>query len=274
MEFYLYGWDVWSYGICVFMSEKGIELNWIYILEEVDVLQYFEYLGIEMVFIDFKWIFMNISGGQICENLFCYWEYILMEVKLFFVWMVVIFGGELSGKLMLVNKFVNIFNIISVWEYGWDYVFLYFGGDEMVFQYLDYDKIVFGYVQYIDFVVKYVNKVVFIDIDFVSIQVFCLKYEGCEYLFVQVLIDEYCFDLVILLENNILWVVDGLCSFGSLVDCKEFQLLLVLLLKENEIEFVYVKELDYDVWFLCCVELVKQLMGEQGQVFCGLQFLF
>lgn len=45
---------------------------------------------------------------------------------------------------------------------------------------------------------------------------------------------------------------------------KEFQSLLVSLLKENEIEFVHVKESDDDARFLRCVELVKQLMGEQG----------
>ena len=48
------------------------------------------------------------------------------------------------------------------------------------------------------------------------------------------------------------------------MDRKEFQSLLVSLLKENEIEFVHVKESDYDTRFLRCVELVKQLMGEQG----------
>ena len=59
-------------------------------------------------------------------------------------------------------------------------------------------------------------------------------------------------------------VADGLRSLGSSVDRKEFQSLLVSLLKENEIEFVHVKESDYDTRFLRCVELVKQLMGEQG----------
>jgi HTH-type transcriptional repressor of NAD biosynthesis genes len=134
----------------------------------------------------------------------------------------------------------------------------------MALQYSDYDKIALGHAQYIDFAVKYANKVAFIDTDFVSTQAFCLKYEGREHPFVQALIDEYRFDLVILLENNTPWVADGLRSLGSSVDRKEFQSLLVSLLKENEIEFVHVKESDYDTRFLRCVELVKQLMGEQG----------
>ena len=229
MEPYPHGWDVWSRGIRAFMSEKGIEPNWIYTSEEADAPQYLEHLGIETVLIDPKRTFMSISGGQIRENPFRYWEYIPTEVKPFFVRTVAILGG-----------------------------------DEMALQYSDYDKIALGHAQYIDFAVKYANKVAFIDTDFVSTQAFCLKYEGREHPFVQALIDEYRFDLVILLENNTPWVADGLRSLGSSVDRKEFQTLLVSLLKENDIEFVHVEESDYDARFLRCVELVKQLMGEQG----------
>ncbi len=56
---------------------------------------------------------MNISGGQIRENPFRYWEYIPTEVKPFFVRTVAILGGESSGKSTLVNKLANIFNTTS-----------------------------------------------------------------------------------------------------------------------------------------------------------------
>ncbi|KJT38325.1 bifunctional DNA-binding transcriptional repressor/ NMN adenylyltransferase, partial [Salmonella enterica subsp. enterica serovar Heidelberg str. 607310-1] len=46
------------------------------------------------------------------------------------------------------------------------------------------------------------------------------------------------------------WVADGLRSLGSSVDRKAFQNLLVEMLKENNIEFVHVKEADYDGRFL------------------------
>ncbi len=80
----------------------------------------------------------------------------------------------------------------------------------------------------------------------------------------QALIDEYRFDLVILLENNTPWVADGLRSLGSSVDRHTFQALLVEMLNENNISYVHVKESDYDTRFLRCVELVKNLMGEAG----------
>ncbi|SQA97558.1 Trifunctional NAD biosynthesis/regulator protein NadR [Cedecea neteri] len=44
---------------------------------------------------------------------------------------------------------------------------------------------------------------------------------------------------------------------------KSFQNLLVEMLKENNIEFIHVEESDYDSRFLRCVDLVKEMMGEQ-----------
>ncbi|WP_342322294.1 multifunctional transcriptional regulator/nicotinamide-nucleotide adenylyltransferase/ribosylnicotinamide kinase NadR [Kosakonia sp. BYX6] len=261
MEPYPHGWDVWSKGIEAFMTEKGITPNWIYTSEEADAPQYLQHLGIEAVLVDPERTFMNISGSQIRANPFRYWEYIPTEVKPFFVRTVAVLGGESSGKSTLVNKLANIFNTTSAWEYGRDYVFSHLGGDEIALQYSDYDKIALGHAQYIDFAVKYANKVAFIDTDFVTTQAFCKKYEGREHPFVQALIDEYRFDLVILLENNTPWINDGLRSLGSSVDRKEFQDLLVSMLQENNIEYVRVEEADYDSRFLQCVELVKQLVG-------------
>ena len=103
----------------------------------------------------------------------------------------------------------------------------------------------------------------FIDTDFVTTQAFCKKYEGREHPFVQALIDEYRFDLVILVEDNVPWVADGLRSLGSSVDRKEFQELLVSMLNENGISFVHVEQDNYDERFLRCVDLVKEMLGAQ-----------
>ena len=261
MEPYPHGGDVCSNGIKAFMAEKGITPNWIYTSEAADAPQYLQHLGTEAVLVDPERTYMNISGSQIRENPFRYWEYIPTEVKPFFVRTVAILGGESSGKSTLVNKLANIFNTTSAWEFGRDYVFSHLGGDEIALQYSDYDKIALGHAQYIDFAVKYANKVAFIDTDFVTTQAFCKKYEGREHPFVQALIDEYRFDLVILLENNTPWVNDGLRSLGSSVDRREFQNLLVSMLEANNIDYVRVEEADYDSRFLQCVDLVKQLMG-------------
>lgn len=263
MEPYPYGWDVWSRGIKAFMDLKGIFPDRIYTSGAGDAAKFTEHLGIETVVIDPQRTFMNISGTQIRENPFRYWEYIPTEVKPFFVRTVAILGGESSGKSWMVNKLANIFNTTSAWEYGRDYICSHLGGDEMALQYSDYDKIAIGQAQYVDFAVKYANKVAFIDTDFVTTQAFCKKYEGREHPFVQALIDEYRFDLVILLENNTPWVADGLRSLGSDVERTAFQNLLVEMLEENDIDFIHVEESDYDSRFLRCVDLVKEMMDEQ-----------
>ncbi|EKT53995.1 multifunctional transcriptional regulator/nicotinamide-nucleotide adenylyltransferase/ribosylnicotinamide kinase NadR [Providencia rettgeri] len=260
IEPYPHGWEVWSDGMKGFLKKHNINPSFIYSGEANDAPRYKKYLGIETILIDPERTFMNISGNQIRQAPFRYWEYIPTEVKPFFVRKVAILGGESSGKSTLVNKLANIFNTSSAWEYGRDYVFSHLGGDEMALQYSDYDKIALGHAQYIDFAVKYANKVAFIDTDFVTTQAFCLRYEGKEHPFVQALIDEYRFDLVIVLENNTPWVADGLRSLGSDKDRKAFQGLLIEMLKKNNIEFVRVESSDYDTRFLVCVTLVQQLL--------------
>lgn len=260
IEPYPHGWQLWSEGIQAFMRQRAIVPDFIYSSDEPDSPHYRQWLGIETVLIDPQRSFMNISGSRIRQDPFRYWEYIPTEVKPFFVRTVAILGGESSGKSTLVNKLANIFNTTSAWEYGRDYVFSHLGGDEMALQYSDYDKIALGHAQYIDFAVKYANKVAFIDTDFVTTQAFCKKYEQREHPFVQALIDEYHFDLVILLENNTPWVSDGLRSLGSPSDRQEFQQLLQQMLKENGINYVHVKASDYETRFLECVELVQRLL--------------
>ncbi|MER2472797.1 multifunctional transcriptional regulator/nicotinamide-nucleotide adenylyltransferase/ribosylnicotinamide kinase NadR [Photorhabdus laumondii] len=261
IEPYPHGWDVWSDGMKAFMSKKGIHPTYIYSSETQDSPRYKEHLGIETILIDPQRSFMKISGRHIRQDPFRHWEYIPTEVKPFFVRTVAILGGESSGKSTLVNKLANIFNTTSAWEYGRDYVFSHLGGDEMALQYSDYDKIALGQAQYIDFAVKYANKVTFIDTDFVTTQAFCKRYEGREHPFVQALIDEYRFDLVILLENNTPWVADGLRSLGSEQNRKAFQQLLEDMLKSNNIEYVNVDSPDYDQRFLRCIELIQQLLA-------------
>ncbi|WP_445495128.1 multifunctional transcriptional regulator/nicotinamide-nucleotide adenylyltransferase/ribosylnicotinamide kinase NadR [Photorhabdus sp. SF281] len=261
IEPYPHGWDVWSKGMKAFMSKKGINPSYIYSSEAQDTPRYKEQLGIETILIDPQRSFMKISGRHIRQDPFRHWEYIPTEVKPFFVRTVAILGGESSGKSTLVNKLANIFNTTSAWEYGRDYVFSHLGGDEMALQYSDYDKIALGQAQYIDFAVKYANKVAFVDTDFVTTQAFCKRYEGREHPFVQALIDEYRFDLVILLENNTPWVSDGLRSLGSEQDRKAFQQLLEDMLKDNNIEYVNVNSPDYDQRFLHCIELIQQLLA-------------
>jgi len=258
------GWKVWSQRVKELFHDKGISPNCVYSSEPQDVPLYKEFLNLDTLLVDPDRSFMNISATKIRQAPLQYWEYIPTEVRPFFVRTIAILGGESSGKSTLVNKLANLFNTTSAWEYGRDYVFQQLGGDEMALQYSDYDNIALGHAQYIDFAVKHANKIAFIDTDFVTTQAFCKRYECREHPFVQAMIDEYRFDLVILLENNTPWVSDGLRHLGHPTQRKEFQQLLEQMLKKNNIDFVRVESDNYEVRFLRCIELVKQLLAEQA----------
>lgn len=258
------GWEGWTERVKSLLKDQGITPDYVYSSEPQDAPLYKKLLGIDTILIDPDRSFMNISATKIRHAPLQYWEYIPTEVRPFFVRTIAILGGESSGKSTLVNKLANLFNTTSAWEYGRDYVFQQLGGDEMALQYSDYDNIALGQAQYIDFAVKHANKIAFIDTDFVTTQAFCKKYEGREHPFVQAMIDEYRFDLVILLENNTPWVSDGLRHLGNPTQRKEFQQLLEQMLKKNKIEFVRVESESYEARFLRCIELVQQLLAEQA----------
>lgn len=257
------GWQDWSDRAKALLNDKGILPTCVYSSEPQDAPLYQQYFGLETRLIDPDRTFVNISATKIRQRPFYYWDYIPTEVKPFFVLTVAVLGGESSGKSTLVNKLANMFNTSSAWEYGRHYVFSHLGGDEMALQYSDYDKIALGHAQYIDFAVRHANKLAFIDTDFVTTQAFCKKYEGREHPFVQAMINQYRFDLVILLENNTPWVADGLRHIGSPKQRKEFQHLLVSLLNKNKIPFVRVESADYEERYMRCIELCKSLLDNK-----------
>ncbi|WP_294611822.1 multifunctional transcriptional regulator/nicotinamide-nucleotide adenylyltransferase/ribosylnicotinamide kinase NadR [uncultured Gilliamella sp.] len=257
------GWHQWSDRVKKLFNEKGIEPNYVYSSEPQDVAMYKDLFNLDTVLIDPTRQFMHVSGTQIRKAPLKNWQYIPTEVRPFFVRTVAILGGESSGKSTLVNKLANVFNTTSAWEYGRDYVFSHLGGDERALQFADYDKIALGHAQYIDFAIKHANKVSFIDTDFVTTQAFCKKYEGKEHPFLQAMINNYRFDLVILLGNNTPWVADGLRHLGSPKQRKDFQQLLISILEKNNINYIKIDSPDYEERYLCCIDLVNQLINAE-----------
>ncbi len=256
------GWHEWSERVKVLFNEKGISPDCVYSSEPQDVEMYKNMFNLETKLIDPKRQFMQVNATQIRQAPLKNWQYIPTEVRPFFVRTIAILGGESSGKSTLVNKLANVFNTTSAWEYGRDYVFQQLGGDERALQFADYDKIALGHAQYIDFAIKHANRVSFIDTDFVTTQAFCKKYEGKEHPFLQAMIQNYRFDLVILLENNTPWVSDGLRSLGNPNQRKDFQKLLISLLEKNNINYIKIDSPDYEERYLKCIELVNQLIND------------
>ncbi|MDF7667342.1 multifunctional transcriptional regulator/nicotinamide-nucleotide adenylyltransferase/ribosylnicotinamide kinase NadR [Orbaceae bacterium ESL0727] len=256
------GWHEWSERVKNLFNQKGIAPDCVYSSEPQDVPMYQKLFNLNTILIDPKREFMNVSATQIREAPLKNWQYIPTEVRPFFVRTIAILGGESSGKSTLVNKLANVFNTTSAWEYGRDYVFSQLGGDERALQFADYDKIALGQAQYIDFAIKHANRVSFLDTDFVTTQAFCKKYEGKEHPFVQAMINNYRFDLVILLENNTPWVADGLRSLGNPNQRKDFQNLLIALLEKNKINYIKIDSPDYDERYLRSIELVNKLIND------------
>lgn len=252
--------SIWAEKVDYFLQSHNIEPDIIYSSEHKDVDFYQQYLNLPTTIIDPERTFMSICSEDIRRAPLAHWEYIPTEVKPFFVKTIAILGGESSGKSTMVNKLANMFNTSSAWEYGREYVFKHLGGDERALQFDDYNKIALGQAQYIDFAVKHANKITFIDTDFVSTQAFCIQYEGKPHPSVQAMIENYRFDLVILLENNTPWVADGMRHLGSNQARKDFQALLKLILNKNNIPYVEITSDQYDERYLQCIELVDGIL--------------
>lgn len=259
---YPHGWREWSERVKKLFAQNGFTPNYVYSSEPQDVIMYQEWLGLETKLIDPERQFMKVNATQIRQAPLNNWQYIPTEVRPFFVKTVAILGGESSGKSTLINKLANVFNTTSAWEYGRDYVFSQLGGDERSLQFADYPNIALGHAQYMDFAIKHANRVSFIDTDFLTTQAFCKKYEGKEHPFLQAMIDNYRFDLVILLENNTPWVADDLRHLGSIAQRKDFQQLLINLLEKNKINYIKIDSPDYEERYLRSIELVNQLIND------------
>lgn len=78
------------------------------------------------------------------------------------------------------------------------------------------------------------------------------------------MINNYRFDLVILLENNTPWVADGLRHLGNPTQRKDFQQLIKTMLTKNNIKYVTIESADYDERYLQCMELIFKLINNSN----------
>ncbi len=239
------GWEGWAERAQALMSEKGIVPQLIFSSEIQDKIEYEKYFKLPVELVDPERGFFNVSATDIRNQPFKYWRFIPKEVRPFFTKTIAVLGGESSGKTTLVHKLAAIFNTTSAWEYGREYVFEHLGGNEQALQYSDYPKIAQGLQTYIDHAIKYANKITFIDTDFVTTQAFCIAYEGRAHPFLDAMIAERRFDVVILLKNNTQWVDDGLRSLGSQKQREKFQNMLKKLLDKHGIAYVEIESADY-----------------------------
>ena len=242
--------------------ENETEIDWkndvIFISNRDEDKEYnLRHFGSETRSIDKNYIEYNVNSKQIRENPSKYWDFLPREVREHLIPIITICGGESSGKSVMIDKLANVFNTTSAWEYGREYVFEKLGGDEESLQYSDYEKIVFGHQSNVLYAARNANKFALIDTDYIATLAFCLTYEKRDNPIVREFVQNYKFDLTILLENNVAWVNDGLRSIGDNDRREKFQNLLKQLYKEYNIPYITVKSNSYEKRYLACKDIIK-----------------
>ncbi|MBV7434795.1 multifunctional transcriptional regulator/nicotinamide-nucleotide adenylyltransferase/ribosylnicotinamide kinase NadR [Cardiobacteriaceae bacterium TAE3-ERU3] len=153
-----------------------------------------------------------------------HWHYIHPTARRNYTQTVVVAGGESSGKTTLVHKLANRFLADYVLELGRLYVDYDLGGSELALQYSDYQRIAIDHAKAVNNALEAPKApVTIIDTDFVTTQAFCEIYEGQTDPTVATFIDQMRFSHTILLNNNTVWVDDGLRSLGSEQQRQTFQ---------------------------------------------------
>lgn len=232
------GWTGWAKRVKQLYKQRGFTPSIVFSSEVQDEANYQKYLNLDVKLVDPQRSFFNISATKIRNQPFEHWEFIPKEVRPFFAKTIAILGGEHSGKSALVSKLSNVFNTTSAWEYGHEYIFDALGGDKQALQYADYPRIVNGHFRYVDFALRHANRIAIIDTDYITTQAFCIQYEGKAHPFLDAMIEQYPFDVTILLNDNMEWVDDGLRSLGSEKQRQDFQILLKKLLKQHNIDYL------------------------------------
>ncbi|PVX39753.1 NadR type nicotinamide-nucleotide adenylyltransferase [Pasteurella langaaensis DSM 22999] len=257
------GWEAWSNAVKELLNAKNVNPSVVFSSEVQDKAPYEQYLGLEVVLVDPKREFFNVSATKIRNNPFHYWKFIPKEVRPFFAKTIAILGGESSGKSVLVNKLATVFNTTSAWEYGREFVFEQLGGDEQAMQYSDYPQMALGQQKYVDYAVRHAHKVAFIDTDFITTQAFCIQYEGKAHPFLDSMIKEYPFDITILLNNNTKWVNDGLRSLGSERQRQRFQQLLKKLLDKYNVPYIEITSPSYLERYNQAKVIVEKILNDE-----------
>lgn len=260
-------WSSWANKIKDEINKREPNLNW-----EDDVVfisnMNGDYERNKRLFgsktLSFDGEFNHVNSEDIRKNPSKNWDFLPREVREHLIPIITICGGESSGKSVMVDKLANVFNTTSAWEYGREYIFEKLGGDEDALQYSDYEKIVFGHLTNVLYAARNANKFALVDTDYITTLAFCLEYEKRDNPIIREFIENYKFDLTILMENNVKWVNDGLRSLGESKKRKQFQDLLKHLYKEYKVPYVLIKSDNYEKRYLACKAVIMAFLdGEE-----------
>ena len=115
---------------------------------------------------------------------------------------VLIIGSEKYGKTKLTKKLDNYYNTTYVKEYRKEYIREVLQNNVYNLQYDDYSQIVYRHNLEILNSLKTADKLLFIDTDFTSLQVFSILQTGSEHPIIEDFIKNIKFDIIIYVENT------------------------------------------------------------------------
>ncbi len=170
------------------------------------------HLGIQFEMIDRKNGSFTISGSELRQKPFEFWQFLPKVVRPYFVKKVVLTGPESTGKTMLAQILAEHYQTAWIPEYGRDY-FVQKKGE---LTYEDMSVIASGQLIAEDAKLPDANRLLFCDTDLIVTQIWSEIYFGTCPNDVIEKNDQRQYDLFLLLDVDIPWEDDGTREFPHL----------------------------------------------------------
>lgn len=177
--------------------------------------EFAKYLGIEHELVDLERITHSVSGTDIRTDPFLNWEHIPDSVKPYFKKKIVVLGPESTGKTTLIKRLANHYNGDLVLEYGREYT------DDIpasTMCEMDFEDIANIHNKCIQFMmIGGTSPFVFIDTEAITTKLFGEMYLGDDFDsdYIDEIIEEQDFDLVLLCGTDVPWIDDGTRDFPN-----------------------------------------------------------
>lgn len=200
------GWN----EFCDLVSKKVPgQIDFIFGGETQDAAEYEKRLNAKYILLHPNHSAWPISGTQIRDEPYKYWDYIVGSARPDFVQKILITGTESCGKTTLTKMLAKIYNTSWSEEVGRYYAQRYLGGDETIFTDEDFARI--AHLQYeCDYdAMRNANKICFFDTDAVATNYYSQLYMGHKNKRVESFIKKNSYDLVFIMTPSVKWVDDG-----------------------------------------------------------------
>ncbi|HWQ97458.1 MAG TPA: AAA family ATPase [Clostridia bacterium] len=149
------------------------------------------------------------SNNINCLNLpMSNWDDIPLISRWYFAKKVLFAGVESTGKSTYANIFSKIYNSSCTFEYGRYYSRDFLGGDDRLFSEEDFTRIAIRQRELEQTCISQANRIAFFDTDLIMTQFYCLEFLGKKCHTIDALIQSDCYDLIFILEPDVIWVQD------------------------------------------------------------------